>query len=520
MEIRQPQIPVQDACEQFQGSRSHLRHTTGAQYDLSVQSAAHEPQRRPAMRYSGTNPSLQHGNINNSTPTSTDIPESATPKPMSNGAFRRHREPSYVELQRKAQQIHSIDSPPGISGPLQPGVLGGTHMDDDAASSGDDDSDQPERRTNFIQQTLSRIFQRKTDTHPWDGSREPILQHQQSLTTRPHWPFHYKASSSKNKGFEIAPLEVDSDEGEEDLLPQGQESLLLRKLFAGHGNRGPPSPSAGTAPPQSPKLQRRNAQRKTHRDPKLPGAAHENIQFHGDRFNANVRRRTKARNVKLIHPSPVELAKRKGILPQIIEVAEEAEESESSYKLAVTPPDEAAEENFAPKIHEIFLEGKTIVDRDHEQGGKRKRQSEVTHQSPHYSTDEKAAQHDCHDNAHSRSVQTLPESRRFPLVVKEAQQTSVIASAPTSPPSTKSILKPTPATAPAPEPETLAQSGSQCGTPGCTWPYCSRIRGNFRMPVPDTDGKVKSDSGSGASEVRNEADIVSAGNGFSFLRLN
>ncbi|KAK7741206.1 hypothetical protein SLS63_000759 [Diaporthe eres] len=287
------------------------------------------------------------------------------------------------------------------------------------------------------------------------------------------------------------------------------------------------------SPPTIPRLtglERRNSQRRSSEP-----ALQQKFESYNDRFNARFRRGSAAGDVHADYSSPIELAQLKLTqnefeIYQIEEASHEPPYSESTQKSTPGNPN-------VPKDHpggEILLEHCQHL--EGEAGAPQK--VEGPRRSPQATEEQDApsGQRTHHQNdgneTPSTSARIHPSPRRYPHVVKGPRPAptslSTSSSAPSTPPSSTPPTAATQAStatsesASEPKSEHLARVEHNCVTAGCTWKDCSRIRGTFRMPLPGAVGESKpeNDGGSSAAETRSEDDIVSVGNGFSFLRLN
>ncbi|KAG6362017.1 hypothetical protein INS49_010246 [Diaporthe citri] len=277
-------------------------------------------------------------------------------------------------------------------------------------------------------------------------------------------------------------------------------------------------------------LKRRNAQRRSSKS-----ALQQNFESYNDRFNARFRRGSAARDVHRNYSSPVELAQHKLAendypMYRIEEASHEPPASESTQKSTSGKPN-------VPKDHP---DGQTLLKncqyREGEGGAPQKDGSPQRSSQTTEEEDAPSGQKTQHQNDGKETPSTIarihPSPRRFPLMTKGPRPApmslSTSSSAPSTPPSSAPLTAATQASPAASESELepksahLAQDEAGCSAVGCTWEDCSRIRGTFRMPLPSAAGESKpeNDSGGSAAETRSEDDIVSVGNGFSFLRLN
>ncbi|KAL1872105.1 hypothetical protein Daus18300_004474 [Diaporthe australafricana] len=206
-------------------------------------------------------------------------------------------------------------------------------------------------------------------------------------------------------------------------------------------------------------------------------------------------------------------------MPQILEVAVEETDSDDYTDISASRfPDE--EQGVDLGGENLFKEHHREVDtgaRKTEENPQRLCPTPDVHDAP-VSSKRDTLLENSHNNTHNGNGHAHPKPRRFPLVVGAARQRRPLPSLPTPLLSTASSKVSTPA--PGPESYPFAQDGSHCGTPGCTWPDCLRIRGTFRMMDSSAADGKKSEGGSGLGEAKDEADIVSPGDGFAFLRLN
>ncbi|KAH8762518.1 hypothetical protein F5883DRAFT_646575 [Diaporthe sp. PMI_573] len=268
-------------------------------------------------------------------------------------------------------------------------------------------------------------------------------------------------------------------------------------------------------------LKRRNAQRRSSKSP-----AQQDFESFHDEFYARFRRGGAARDVNVVYLSPIDLARRKSVLPRIQEAAHKSSGSGTRHQSAL-------DDHFIPQVS---FDGEPLLEKYEHQ--------EETDDSPWLlgSTTErrvslpaqKTQHQSCGNEQNKTGARTATSLRRLSFVIRGPRSApataSVSSSTPLTPPSatpTAATHAPTSASEPAPEPELESESKHHiqdetwCGTAGCQWTDCSRIRGNFKMPVPGAVGENKPEhDGKSAAGGRNEDDIVSVGEGFSFLKLN
>lgn len=512
-DVQQPRVSA--GQRQLQESIMLLRHDVDAQNDSSPRRSRDRLQRRNAVRYPGPHPSQRQQRDGNSTPwqSSTDAVSlgPTASGTMSTKLCHRPSGQSYVEKQREEQQVHTKAHSGDIKSLLRPQPSRSSHRAKYTFFKRRGGWDQPCWRRNHTWKLISR--RRQHGDAPSDRLQFH-LEDSQRLKSPPNWPFGRDANSCQYKS---------SGQAQHYPLTHREIRLLLRNPLIRDGNMGPvPTPPWATPPqppphifgialgpekvgrplPKLPGLKRRNAQRRG-----TKSAQQEDFESYSDRFNARFRRGSAARNVHVTYSSPVELARRRSILPQIQEADYESSDSESTRK-----------------------EGKDIE----------ASKEDETPQHPPLTTDEQDTsseeqpQHQNSSNEPPRTnAHTTSTPRRFPLVVKGPKpvpaglstSSSAQSTPPSSAPRTAVARASTPISEAELEPkceaEHLPQNGPRCGTPGCTWVDCSRIRGTFRLPPPGAaaDGEVEGRSRR-AAETTSEDDIVSVGNGFSFLRLN
>lgn len=523
--VQQSRIPARVSQKQFQNTVMLLHHDADAKIDYSRQHSAVGLQRRTAVRYLGTPPRHQQQFDGNKTPrqisTAPNIPEatSSGPASVSPGRCKKSNGQSYVEKQRETQQVHSKAHPGDISSIFQSQPSPDSPSVKKVLIKRRGGSDQPCQRRDHIRQVLSHRNEHQTAS---DNTPQFDL-HGQSLKIQPNWPFGCNATFSRRN---------DSGKGQHCPLTKGEIRLLLRNPIIRDGNMGllptpdgvtPPRPPPhvyGIAPgpkdrrlphlpvPRLPGLKRRNAQRRS-----STSELQQNFDSKNDRFNARFRRGSAARDVNVDYYSPVELASLeiarrdpKKALYRIQEAFNESSDSESAQgegEEAGTGQEDEIPHHPAQPMQEINRSPEQKL--QHQSGGSKTPLSTEAH--------------------------TVPGPGRFPLVVKGPRPAPASRSTSSSAPSTSpSSAPPTTATQPSapasepelePRPEYLAQDECGCGTPGCTWAECSRIRGTFSMSAPGAVDESKPESGGrSVAETTSEDDIVSVGNGFSFLRLN
>ncbi|KAI7774599.1 hypothetical protein LA080_008070 [Diaporthe eres] len=450
---------------------------------------------------------------------------------------------SYVDKHREAQKVHSKTHPGDISSLLQPQPSRGSQMVKKSLFRGRHDSDHPRRRRHLIRKKLAPRRQPETDS-----SNEPafFLQNENSLATPPNWPFGVTPTSSRNDVNQRA---------QHHPLTQREIRLLLGNPLIRDGNMGPlPIPDAVRSPrppphvydtipgpeingiwspptiPRLTGLKRRNAQRRSSNP-----ALQQKFESYNDRFNSRFRRGSAARDVHVDYSSPFEIAEHKLAgnkfpMYQIEEASHEPPDSESTQKSTSGKPDVPTDHSGGEILFEHcqHLEGEAGVPQKVE-GPQRFPQTTEEQDAP--SGQRTQHQNDGNETP-STSARIHPSPRRYPHVVKGPRPAptslSTSSSAPSTPPSSTPPTAATQAStatsesASEPKSEHLARVDHECVTAGCTWKDCSRIRGTFRMPLPGAVGESKPENGGGSSaaETRSEDDIVSVGNGFSFLRLN
>lgn len=547
--VQQPRISNRVSRQQFQNSVMLLHHDMDAQHDSSRQHTAAGLQTGTETKTSGPPPrshqQLYVNNIPSQTSTNLANPEKTESEDTSAGVSQESSRQSYVEKQREAEQVHTKADPGDISSRIQSQASQGGHKGKSAIFKGRGDSDQPYRPRDLIRRVLFRKNQRKADLE-----NEPpfYFQNEQGLVPQPNWPFGVHSRSSRNNDSGRVQLEP---------LTQREIRLLLRNPLIRNGNMGPLPTPDGVTPPRPPPhvfgttsrperagwgpqlpirrltgLKRRNAQR---RRPK--SRMQQDFESFDDQFNARFRRGSVARDVREKYCSPVELARYNSVMVRIDEVSE----SSDSESVHTSAPEEA----ITSDTPEVNFNVETLPDNHQHQGGETgARQKDKSPRNPPPTTDEQDASSGQKTQRRSGSNKSTgtgshrsPMLRRLPLVVRgprpDPASLSASSSAPypsqSSPPMTATTQTSTPASDTEPESKSepqfdhLAQDEPGCGRPGCTRAACSRLRGTFRMPVPGgTRSESKSHEGGSGSAVeeRSEDDIVSVGNGLSFLRLN
>lgn len=545
-DMQQRRISARVSQQQFQESVMLLRHKMDAQKNDSRQRLPHGLQRRPAVRYTGTPPRHRRQFDGNTPPpmsTNAVAPESKSSGHISTEACQNSSGESYVEKHREAQQVHTRAHPGDISSLLQSQTSRGSHMTKKSLFRGRGGSDHPRRRRYLIRKRLAPMRQYSTVL-----GDEPAfyLQNEPGLTTPPNWPFGVTGTSGRNNVNQRAQHRP---------LTQREIRLLLRNPLIRDGNMGPLPVPDGVTPPRPPPhvygiasgppetgirdplpvprltgLERRNAQRRSS-NPTLQ----EKFESHNDRFNARFRRGSAAKDVHSDYSSPLELAREslQGNTRPIFRIEEESHEPPNSESTQET----TSERPVAPKDDpdgEILLERRQLRGEAGapQKDGSPQRSSQATQEQEAPSGQKTKLQNDGNKTS-STKARIHPSPRRFPLVVKGPRPApaslSTSSSAPSTPPSSApptaatQISTPTSSESePKPKSEHLAQDEHACGTAGCTWKDCSRIRGTSKMPLPGAAGESKPENSgsSSAVETRSEDDIVSVGNGFSFLRLN
>lgn len=519
-----------------------------AQNDDSRQRSAHGLQRRPAVRYLRTSPRYRQQLDRNNTPSqmSTDAtaPESKASGHISTKVGQNSSGQSYVEKHREAQGVHTKAHPGDISSLLQPQPSQDSHKGKKTLFRGRGNSNRTYRRRGITRQMLPPRRQRKTT--PGD---EPVfyLQNEHSLTT-PNWPFGVTATSVRKNVNQKA---------QHHPLTQREIRLLLRNPHIRDGNMGPLPTPDGVTPPRPPPhiygiapgpqttdrrdlppiprlvgLERRNA-------PSMSSgpALQQRFESYNDRFNARFRRGSSASDVHDDYTSPFglalhKLAENKFPMYQIEEASHEPPDSDSTQKSTSGKPDVSKDHPDSETLleHCQRREGEARAPQKDESP---QRSPQTTEKQDAPSGQKTQPRYDGNETP-STSARMQPSPRRFPLVVKgprpAAKSLSTSSSAPSTPPSSAPPTAATQASTSALgleselKPDSLTQVEHECGTAGCTWKDCSRIRGTFRMPLPGAAGesKLENDGGSSSSaaETKSEDDIVSVGDGFSFLRLN
>lgn len=410
------------------------------------------------------------------------VPKSAMSAHMASGKSQDRSTIRYVDRQREAQGVHGKT----WTGELKYLGEGAQVMRGSQRLKNDDltrDDDSSRGRPNFTQQIFATEPQlpRLQAERPLNGNTQPGLEHQKSSKKQRNWPFLSRTSSSRT-----------------------------------------------AKPHRASALQRRNAQRRAHRGSDSPNE--EQISIGSDANRANVRfyQRIIPKDVKLVYPSPAELARRKGTMPQIEEVAVEFTDSDDSSDISASPcPDEQQGRYLAPETTQFHAGVRNLIYDLHREveTGARKTDEDILRLRPTPDAQNASASpkrdtllENGPNITHSKNEDIHPKPRKFPLVVRAARQTPTVPSPPTPPLSTSSAQVSTPA--PGPESDPFAQDGSHCGTPGCTWADCLRIRGTSKMMDSGAADEKKSEGGSVLGEAKDEVDIVSTGDGFAFLRLN
>lgn len=511
--VQQPRVSTRQ--RQLQESIMLLRRDVDARNDSSPRSFRNRLQRRNAVRYPGTHPCQHQQRDGNSTPgqSSTDAvsPGPTASGPVSTEVCHTSNGQSYVEKQREKQQVHTKTRPGDIKSLLRPQPSRSSHKAKYTLFKRRGGSNQPCWRRDHARKLISRRLQHKAAP---GETLQFHLEDSQRLKSPPNWPFGRDANAGRYKS---------SGKAQHHPLTQREIRLLLRNPLIRDGNMGtlptppwatpprPPPHMFGIAPesektgrplPKLPGLKRRNAQRRVPNSP-----LQERFESYNDRFNARFRRGSAARDVHVTYSSPVELARRRSILPQIQEADYESSDSES--------PQQEEEEIEARQEDENPQHASPTTDE----------QDKSSAQEPQNQNDS--------NKPPSTNTHTTLTPRRFPLVVKGPRSApaslSTSSSAPSTPPSSAPRTTVTRASTPTSESELepkcesehLAQDGPGCGTPGCTWADCSRIRGTFKMPPPGATAESQPEGRyRRAAETTSEDDIVSVGNGFSFLRLN
>lgn len=507
--VQQPRVSARQ--RQLQESITLLRRDVDARNDSSPQSFRNRLQRRNAVRFPGTH-SQQLRDDESTFSTDAISPGPTASGPMSTEVCHKSSGQSYVEKQREEQQVHTKTHPSDIKSLLQPQPSPSSHRAKYTVFKRRGGSDQPCWRRDHARKLVSRRRQRKAAP---GETLQFHLEDSQRLKSPPNWPFGRDANPGRTQS---------SGKTQHYPLTQREIRLLLRNPLIHDGNMGllptppwaiPPRPPPhffGIAPgpektgrplPKLPGLKRRNAQR---RSPQSP--LQERFDSYNDRFNARFRRGSAARDVHVTYSSPVELARRRSILPQIQEADYESSDSESTRQ----------EEGGA----EVYKEDESP-----------QHPPTTTTDEQDTSSEQKPEHQNGIDKPPSTHSHTTSEPRRFPLVVKGPRPApascSASTSAPSTPPSSAPRTAVTRASTPTSESELepkcesehLVESGHGCGMSGCTWADCSRIRGTFKMPPPGAAAESQPEGRCRrAAETTSEDDIVSVGNGFSFLRLN
>lgn len=523
--VQQPRIPARVSKKEFQNTVMLLCRDVDAQANSARQFSAVGLQRRNAVRYLGAPPHHQQQLDGNNTSLQTSTVAAIAPAPIASGPLspevcKKSSGQSYVEKQRETQQIHTKAHPGDISSLFQPRSSPDSHRVKKTFFNGRGGSDQPDRRRVHIRQMLSRRNKRKAAS---DNAPQFDPQNGQSLKIQPNWPFGYGTTSSRHRG---------GGQAQHRPLTQREIRLLLRNPLIRNGNLGllhtpegvtpprPPPHMFGITPgpgnrrlpqipvPRLPSLKRRNAQR---RNPK--SAQQRRFDASNDRLNARFRRGGAARDVHVVYSSPVEIAR--------LELAM-CDPQRALYCVA----EESSEPSDCESTQDEGGEAGTGQEDDVSQYPSQPTQGQGTlsEQKPH-------DQGDGTRTPPSTEANTAPGPRRFPLVIRGPRPAptsrSTLSSATSTAPSSVPPTATTQASTPAPgsileqKPGHLAQYGDGCGMPGCTWAECPRLRGGFCMPVPGAAGESRPEGGErNAAETTGEDDIVSVGNGFSFLRLN
>lgn len=517
-DVQQPRVSARQ--RQLQESIMLLRRDVDAQNDLSPRRSRNRLQRRNAVRYPGTHPCHQQQRDGNSTQwqSSTDAisPGPTASGPMSTEVYHRPSGQSYVEKQREEQQVHTKTHPGDIKSLLRPQPSRSSHRVKHSFFKRRGGSDQPCWRRNHNRKLITR--RRQHGDAPGDRLQFH-LGDSQRLKSPPNWPFGRDANPGRF---------TSSGQAQHYPLTQREIRLLLRNPLIRDGNMGPiPTPLWATPPrppphmfgiapepekaerplPKLPGLKRRNAQRRGTKSALQEDIESYDFESYKDRFNARFRRGSAARDVHVTYSSPVELARRRSVLPQIQEVDYESTDSESTRQ--EDGETEACQEDEHPQ------------------------HPPTTTDEQDKSSEEKPQHQNGSNEPPGTNQYTTSTPRRFPLVVKGPRpvpaSVSTSSSTPSTPPSSAPRTAVIRASTPASEAELeqkcesehLPQDGPGCGTPGCTWADCSRIRGTFKMPPPGAAAEGEPEGRYGrAADTTSEDDVVSVGNGFSFLRLN
>lgn len=424
---------------------------------------------------------------------------------------------SYVEKQREAQKFHSKVQPGDISSLIQPHA--------------------PQDRAKLWKAVLKGRLAHRRQCKVASDEASPIrLQNQPIMTKSPNWPFGVTTTSRRNSA---------SRRVQHSPLTTRETQLLLRNPHIRDGNVGylrtpegltrslPPPHVYGSSPGPEPTgkishlparpltgLKRRNAQRK---QPKPP-APQDFTSFHNQCY-ARFRRGRVARDVNVIYSSPVDLARRKSILPQIQEAADESAAYECTHSLA-------SQDQYTS---EVKLDRETLLEKPlhrEETDESPWPLSSITQRRISSSTPKK-------ENDSSKQndigVRTGKPLQRLSFVIRGPRAGPANASLPsptssTSPSTTQTAaphtgtstltsepqLKPEPGS----ESEHLTEDGPCCSVMGCTWPGCSRIRGVLKMPVPGAMGRSQPEQNKESAAEEMSGDFQLVGNGFAFVKLN
>lgn len=509
-DVQQPRASDRVSKQQFQDSIMRIHREMDIQDDSSQPRATDEIQELTVANYHESPPQPQRQFDSNSTRSCE-----------STGGLQKSSGQSYVQKQRDSQKVRSKAHPGGISGLLRAQAP----------------QDRPNRRE-LIRRKLARKRHCKTSS---DNKSPPILPNQQSVTAPPNWPFGVNPISRQNnigEGVQYRPLSM------------REIRLLLRNPHIRNGNMGHLPTPEGFMPPQPPMhvygttsepnktgkrfrmparlltgLKRRNAQRRSSKSP-----AQQNVESFPTQSRAKFQRGRAARDVKIVYSSPADLARRKSIMPQIQEAANESSDSGFGHNSA--PEDD-------PGDRHLHFEGDTLLKQHQLQENSEiePRQSDDIPQAVGSRTETRglsSVQKTNHQNSGDEPPSTGACKgsglRRFSFAIRGSrlapQTLSGSSSTSFTPPSSTSLTAATQTSTPASEPDStdskhLAQDGTWCGTAGCTWPDCSHIRGTFKLPVPGTVGEKKPEhDDESVAEGENGDVVVSVGNQLSFLKLN
>lgn len=442
-------------------------------------------------------------------------PEATSPGALSSGDLQYSYGLSYVERQREAQKTHSRAQPGDISSLIQP--------------HGAQDRAKPRKAV------LKGRFAHKRQCKVSSDEVSPIhLQDEQVMTKTPKWPFGVTTASRRNGA---------SRRVQHSPLTTREMQLLLRNPHICDGDksylrtpegltRPRPSPHVyGSTPGPEPTgkishlparpltgLKRRNAHRK---QPKPPDPQ-ELKSFHNHSY-ARFRRGPVARDVKVIYSSPVDLARRRSILPRIQEAADDPEDDECIHRLA-------SQDQCTSEVH---LDGELLLEEP------RHKEENDKSPCPLGSTTERRVSLSTPTNESGKGkqidtgVRTTRSLQRLSFVIRGPRPGPERASLPsptssTPPPTTQKTTPHTSTLAAEPLFEKVPESELEhpmedepcCNVAGCTWPGCSRIRGVLKMPVPGAADRSKPEQNTESDAKGRNGYVKPVVNGFAFVKLN